>query len=93
MEVLVDNQAFGRLVTVEPQPDHRHVAGLVTRRATDEKLVKVPIDWVGYVEAGRVQLVVNEQELSQLPEYVPDLVDVLATDPSQVEDSSDGLEH
>jgi hypothetical protein len=77
MSVVVGSRKFGRLVAVEPQPDNRHVLRLITSRDKDGKLVEIPIDWVNYVEADHIQLLIDARELDELPEYIPDVVDSL----------------
>jgi hypothetical protein len=47
------------------------VLRLITRLATNGRLVAIPIDWVRGVRDGRVELWVTQAEVNNLPEYVP----------------------
>src|SRR5690349_4086228 len=73
MPIVLGQEEFGRLEAVDPQPDGVHVTRLITRRSSDGKLVRIPIDWVREIRNGRLALTVNERELRDLPEYVPSL--------------------
>jgi hypothetical protein len=71
MRVVLAGQEIGRLEDIIPQPDRRHVLRLITRRASDGRLVAIPIEWVRDVRDGRIELWVTQAELTELPEYVP----------------------
>jgi hypothetical protein len=73
MGIVSGGHESGRLEGVILQPDGRHALRLITGRASDGEVVEVPIDWVEDVEEGRVVLLDLQQELNELPEYVPDL--------------------
>jgi len=73
MPVVLGQEEFGRLEAVDPQPDGVHVTRLITRRSSDGRLVRIPIDWVGEIRNGRLTLIVNEPELRELPVYVASL--------------------
>jgi hypothetical protein len=73
MPITLGGQEIGRLEDLIPQPDGRHALRLITRRATDGQLVRIPIDWVRGVRDGRIELWVSRAEVDNLPPYVPSI--------------------
>jgi hypothetical protein len=71
--VVIGTHEVGRVADVIPQPDGRHPVRLIVKRAADDKLVKLPIEWVRGLEDGRLTLEIGEYEFRELPEYIPPL--------------------
>lgn len=70
---MLGGRELGRLEDVIPQTDRQHVLRLITRRATDGRLIAIPLEWVRDLRDGRIELWVTQAEIDNLPEYVQPL--------------------
>jgi hypothetical protein len=73
LPVMLAGREIGQVEDVIPQPDGHHVLRLITRRASDGRLIAIPVEWVRDVRDGRIDLVVTQAEVDQLPEYIPSI--------------------